>query len=150
MNDSLLTYRFPTNPRRRSRSISWSYLEAKLSSASLSPHSRTVITRPPKLQISAFPSSGQSGLEFETETAKVQDQKLNSIPDSKFKFAQVDIPTLGFSDSLTPRHTFVPFRQLKTVSEGPVGEIATLETPNTLSGLGAALLTECEVCDQQA
>ncbi|OQR73247.1 proteasome assembly chaperone 1-like, partial [Tropilaelaps mercedesae] len=36
-------------------------------------------------------------------------------------------------------------RQLKTVSEGEVGNIVTLETPNTLSGLGAALLTECEV-----
>lgn len=41
---------------------------------------------------------------------------------------------------------FYGCRQLKTVTEGEVGGIMTLETPNTLSGLGAALLTECEVC----
>ncbi|XP_022673375.1 proteasome assembly chaperone 1-like [Varroa jacobsoni] len=50
-----------------------------------------------------------------------------------------------YKTGLTSEIRFPILRQLKTVTEGEVGGIMTLETPNTLSGLGAALLTECEV-----
>ncbi|XP_003743044.1 proteasome assembly chaperone 1 [Galendromus occidentalis] len=58
---------------------------------------------------------------------------ITSLPISQYKSAKTSELSLPI------------LRQLKTVSEGQVGDIPTLETPNTLSGLGAALLTECEV-----
>lgn len=56
------------------------------------------------------------------------------------------LPFSSYKTAMTSELIFPILRQLKTTCETTEpGGITVLETPNTISGLGAALLTECEV-----
>jgi len=59
--------------------------------------------------------------------------------------AITSVPFSSYKTALTSELKFPIMRHLKTTTELEVGAIPVLETPNTISGLGAALLTECEV-----
>jgi len=56
------------------------------------------------------------------------------------------LPFSNYETAMTQEINFPILRQLRTTCEtSDLADIARLETPNTISGLGAALLTECEV-----